>query len=124
MNQAELFHEDAYDALRTDIAFLGGNKTVGAMLWPKMSPDKAGEKLASCLNRGRPEKLDYEEVLFIQREAARVGSLASLTFSADFTSIHRPVVIQPEDERAKLQKDYIAAVQTISQIAKRLERIG
>lgn len=124
MRQSELFHEDLYEALRTDIQALGGSKRVGALLWPKLSPDRAGEKLSNCLNRTRQEKLDPEEVLFIQREAARVGSVASLTFAADFVSIHRPVVIEPDDERAQLQKDYIAAVQQISKIAARLERIS
>lgn len=124
MKQTELFHEDIFEALRTDIQALGGSKVVGAMLWPQLSPDKAGEKLANCLNRTRQEKFDPEEVLFIQREAARVGSLASLSFHADYVSIHRPVVIEPEDEKAQLQKDYIAAVEQISAIAKRLERIA
>lgn len=124
MRQAELFHEDVFDALRTDIQALGGAKKVGAMLWPKLSPDKAGEKLSSCLNRQRAEKLDPEEILFIQREAARIGSVASLTYIADYVSIHRPVIIEPDDEKAQLQKDYIAATKAIAQIAQRLERLA
>jgi hypothetical protein len=124
MRQAELFHDDVFDALRTDIQALGGAKKVGALLWPKLSPDKAGEKLSSCLNRQRAEKLDPEDILFIQREAARVGSVASLTYIADYVSIHRPVIIEPDDEKAQLQKDYIAATRAIAQIAQRLERLA
>ena len=124
MQQEELFHEDLFDALRTDISRLGGNKVVGHQLWPKLSPDKAGEKLANCLSRIRQEKLDPEEVLFIQREAARIGSLASLSYVAEFVSIHAPVIIEPEDEKAQLQKDFIAMGKQMAQIADRLQRLG
>ena len=124
MQQESLFHEDIFDAIKTDIQRLGGNKKVGSMLWPKLSPEKAGEKLASCLNRARQEKLDPEEILFIKREAVRVGSLAILTYEAEFVSIHAPVIIEPEDEKAKLQKDYIAAAETIARIANRIQKLG
>lgn len=124
MMQAALWHEDIYEALGTDIQALGGNKKVGAMLWPEKSPDKAGEHLANCLNRTRHEKLDPEQVLFVIRKARGVGSYAAIWYMAEFGNFTRPEPIEPEDRKAKLQREYIEAAKEMRRIAEDIERVS
>lgn len=123
MNQTELFHEDIYSALRTDVSAVGGMKKVGCMLWPALQPHKAQEKLAQCLNRERAEKLDLEQVLFIKAQAKKVGSFAAVFFECDEVGMSRPTPIEPEDEYAKLQRQFIESQKGMQQIAERMEHL-
>ena len=123
MQQDSLFHEDIYDALGTDIKHIGGFKKVGSMLWPDKPADKAGENLNNCLNRTRPEKLDPEQIMFVIREAKKVGGFATLFFMADDAGFSRPQPIEPEDERAALQRQAIDAIGQFKTLVTRLERV-
>ncbi len=123
MDQLNLIHEDIYDAIRTAVQALGGAKKVGAMLWPDKMPDKAGEWLNSCLNQSRPEKLDPEQVLFIARAARQVGChVVADYFASDCGYQFTP--IEPKDEVAELQRQYIEAAKTIHALTSRIEKIN
>lgn len=123
--QQKLFEESLESAIKTDIAALGGAKVVGCRLWPEMDdrPDAAAIKLANCLNVDRKEKLDPKQVLWIKREAKKVGSFATVFYEMDDIGMSRPTPIEPEDEKAKLQREFITATQHMDQIMKRMERI-
>ena len=123
MNQQKLWHEDIYEALGTDVQALGGNKVVGAKLWPEKSPDKAGEHLSNCLNRTRNEKLNPEQVIFIITEARKITSLASMTFISKTSNFKDPEPIEPESENARLQREFIQAAKVVEGIAKQIEYI-
>ena len=121
MQQPELFHEDIYEALRTDIMALGGYKAVGLVLFPDKE-HKAGDYLSTCLNTARPEKLDPAQVHLIKKMAAKMGSYATHYFDCDNCNLSRSDPIRPEDARAKLQHDFIAAVQRLDSIKTQLGR--
>lgn len=123
MGQQSLFYEDIFEALRTDVMALGGAKKVGAMLWPEKTADKAGELLNNCLNRDRAEKLDLEQTLLIKRAAKSVGSYATLFFECDDAGFTRPHPVEPEDEAAKLQREFIEAAKRMEQMTARIERL-
>lgn len=123
MEQERLWHDDIFDATRTAIQRLGGFKTVGAALWPEKSPDKAGELLANCLNRTRPEKLDLEQFLLIVREARKVGCHVVAAFICDNAGYAPPQPIEPKDEMAELQRAYISAVEAQRALIERMERV-
>lgn len=123
MEQERLWHDDIFDATRTAIQRLGGFKIVGAKLWPEKSPDKAGELLANCLNRTRPEKLDLEQFLLILREARKVGCHVIASFICDDAGYAPPQPIEPRDEYAELQRAYINAVGKLEELAERMGRV-
>ncbi|MTI72562.1 MAG: hypothetical protein FH747_03035 [Stenotrophomonas sp.] len=123
MQQATLFHEDIFEALRTDILMLGGPKVVGAMLKPEADPQAAGRWLSDCINTAKAEKLGLEQMLFIMRRAREQGSSAAMFFMADECGYSRPQPLEPEDERAKLQREYIGATKALAKIAERAERL-
>jgi hypothetical protein len=120
--QQPLFHEDVYEALRTDVMALGGFKRVGAVLWPELAADKAGERLNACMDRGRREKLDVEQLMLIGRMAREIGSYATVFFLAEDCGFSRPTPIDPEDEKSRLQKDFITAVEKLSTLQAQLQR--
>lgn len=124
MNQGALFHEDIYSAYRTDVQAAGGFKAMGSKLKPSLKPDKAGEWLSQCLTADRPEKLSLEDQIFIKAEARKHNSFAALTFEMQELCMSMPTPIEPEDERARLQRDFIAAVGQLETIKKQLGRLS
>lgn len=124
MNQNTLFHEDIYDALNTDIMACGGKKVVGNALRPKLAVNAAGEWVANCLNRTRAEKFDAEDILFIKTLAKQAGSFATYFFEADQIGMTHALPIEPEDEKARLQREFINAVGALKSIETRLGKLA
>lgn len=126
MIQLPLIHEDFLSALTTCVQALGGAKKVGVMLRPEYEedPDKASRWLLACLNHGRDEKLSFEQAFKVMREAKGIGCHVAMAHIAQEVGYSEPQPIEPEDERAKLQRDYIAAVKSITSIAQRLEQLA
>lgn len=123
MEQLNLIHEDIYEAIKTAVQALGGAKKVGSTLWPDKSPDKAGELLNNCLNRTRHEKLDPEQVLFLSREARKVGVHSIAVFFGDDGG-YQITPIEPKDEMAELQRQYIEAAKSLHALTSRMEKIS
>ena len=123
MEQENLFHEDIYDALKSCIQALGGNKVVGARFWPEKPVDKAGEQVSDCLNRSRPQKFDPEQVLWILAESRKVNCHVGMYFIADDCDYERPNPVEPESEQAKLQREYVEAAKAMAKIAERIEHL-
>lgn len=124
MNQESLFHEDIYDALRSCIQALGGAKKVGAKMWPELAADKAGNRLNDSLNTQRREHLNPEQVLFILSESRKINCHLGMHYLADRCDYKRPEAIEPEDEMAKLQREYIQMVRQMQKIAGQLQHVS
>lgn len=118
--QHRLFHEDIYEALKTDVQACGGAKKVGSALFPEKAADKAGELLNNCLNSDRPEKLSVEQVILLKKIAKQHGSFATVFFECDEIGLSHPTPIEPEDEKARLQREFIASVQMLEKIRGRM----
>lgn len=124
MNTPALFHESINDALREVVQALGGFKKAGAAMFPEKSPDAAGRHIADCLNPDRSERFNPDQVLWLLREGRRVGCHAAATYLMREAGYADPLPIEPEDEKARLEREFIAAAKTVSGIADRLARIG
>jgi hypothetical protein len=122
--QQSLFHEDIWQALGDCVRVLGGNKKVGSLLRPEMDAQEAGRWLANCLSPSRPEKICLEQVQWLLREARRAGCHAAMTFLARDAGYADPQPIEPEDERAALQREFIEQSKHLQQLFARMERAG
>jgi hypothetical protein len=124
--QVPLIHEDFLDALKTCVQALGGAKKVGPMLRPEWEdePDKASRWLLACLNSSRDERLTYEQTFKVMREAKKIGCHSAMFYITQLVGYSEPMPIDPEDEKAKLQREFIAASKVMEQIAARLGTIA
>lgn len=124
MEQEPLFFEDIFDCIRHACHKMGGLQKVGHTIRPKLSPPKAGEWLANCLNRTRPEKLDLEDFLLIKREAKATGCHVIAAFENQDSGYAPPQPIEPEDEKAELRRKFVESVAAQKKILDRLEQIA
>lgn len=121
--QTALFHEDIYDALWDVVKYLGGAKRVGHDMEPKKSPEQAGRWLANCLDKSRAEKLDPEQVLYLLRRGREEGCHIAMAYINRECCYAEPVPVAPEDEKARLQREYVEAVKTIKTLGDQLAKM-
>jgi len=117
--QAEMpFYESAEDA--THSAILASRlplKEVAAVLWPALKTDSAHARLRGSLNTDRPEKLTADEHIFI---ANHCQQFHFLHYTAQQCHHSQPVPVDPDDEKAELQKQFIRSVTELRQLAGRI----
>lgn len=121
--QAVLFYESIFDALRGIVERAGGNKAVGARLRPAKAPDQAGRWLADCLNPTREERLDPDDFLALLRIGREIGFHGAMDFIAQEAG-YQATPIEPQDEQARLQREFIKSVEALQRIEQRLGRLA
>ena len=110
-------------ALVECVKVLGGSKQVGPLLWPEKAPEAAQRLLLDCLNEDRPAHLLPDQVLLVLSLARQKGYHAAFGYMADRLGYAAPVPVEPRDEVAELQRQFIAATQTMTALALRMERL-
>lgn len=115
-------HETLTDALIDCVRAAGGSKQVGPLLWPEKTPESAQRLLLDCLNDDRPSKLSPEQVLLVLRLARAKGYHDGMNFIAADLGYGTPVPIEPRDEVAELQRQFIESVRLQRSLVDRIER--
>lgn len=121
--QYELIHESLHDALREVVQALGGTKNVGSMMRTDRSADELGRWVADCLNQERREKFDPDQVAWLLREGRNIGCHSAMNYLARATG-YAVTPIEPQDEKAELQRQFIEATRLLGKMATRIEQIG
>lgn len=119
-----MFFESAEDALREVVRAAGGPKVVGAKLWPEMEPDKAGRRLADCLNDSRREVLNPAQVLLLLKIGRQINCHTAMNFLTRETGYGDATPIEPEDEVARLQREFVEATKGLQQLANRIDSLA
>ena len=119
--QMNLIHESVNDALGTLVAALGGAKKVGLLLWPEKSADAAAGMLRDCLNPTRKERLTPEQTLFLLRLGRQAGCHVAMRYIASECGYTTPDPVEPADEMAELQRQYIEATKVLAAIAPKID---
>lgn len=122
--QIPLFVEDYSEAIRATVNALGGFKKIGHELKPDKGVEEAGRWLADCCNAEKREKLSPAELAFIRRKARIEGCHILAAFEMREAGYHEPMPIEPEDERAALQREFIQMGKVFTGLLSRMERAG
>jgi hypothetical protein len=121
--QIPLIVDTLNDAVR-DTARIVGFKEIARSLWPAKGQEAAARYLNDCLNNDREQKLSGEEIMVIARRGREIGCYLITAFINAETGFALPTPIDPEDQKAELQRRYIASVQEQKAITARMERLG
>lgn len=119
MSESKTFN----DVLIECVKAAGGSKVAGAALFPEKPMDTAQRLLLACLNEDRPEKLSPDQALFIMRMAKGKG-FHGVNLLCDELGYSHPVPVEPKDEIAELQRQFIEASKHISAMAERIEKLS
>lgn len=91
------FYEGAEDALKAAVQALGGAKSVGMRLWPDKPMEDARTLLLNCINPERKEKFDYSQLIWIFREAKRIGHVGGFEWFARECEFEARAVTRAEE---------------------------
>lgn len=123
MEQPALFHDCIEDALREVVQACGGSKVVACKLWPEKTPDAAHRLLLACLNEDRPERLSPEHLILLLRMGRERGCHSAMAYVAGVCG-YSAQPIEPEDERAALQRAFNESVRQQAELVARMERLA
>lgn len=119
-----LIHESITDAIRDSVQAIGGNKKLGALMYPDLPVDQAAGRVRDCLNPDRREHFTPEQMMMIARLAKASGNHTIMEFLAIELGYLKPVPIDPENEIARLQREFVQATQSLHNMASRIEAIS
>lgn len=123
--QPELFYDSYLEALRDDVNAIGGPKALGNKFWPEKDAITARNAVNDRLNAEKRDGFSDEQERYIMRLAtAKRGFSAAVCFICDDTGHERPKAKSPEDEKMALQRQVIAAAETLASSITRLERLS
>lgn len=123
MDQQDLWVDSFEEALKAAIVAAGGPKKVASALWPAKSITDAARLLNHCLDPERNEKLALGEIELITELGVKAGCHTVMHYLSSRLLYAPPQPIKPEDEQAKLQREYIEMVKAQQVLAKRMEQM-
>ena len=121
--QQALFHERIEDALLAVIQACGGRKTFAVEMFGETKSQRdAHNLLDAMLNPERRERFSPEQLMYVARRGRAVGCHAVMEYLArDVGYTCEP--IEPEDQVAELQREFVTAVERLQQIQQQLSRV-
>ena len=122
--QLPLIVDDFYEAVAATVAALGGFKKIGAELRPEMPVDTAGRWLADCCNAHRDHELKPQQLAVIRKMARVAGIHILTTFELREAGYADPQPLIVEDEKAKLQREFVNAKEYFAGLLARMERLA
>ena len=111
------------DALRDVIQAAGGPKAVGERMFPDMPIDHAASRIRDCLNHDRRDRFTPDQVMMILRMGHQCGCHSGMVFIARELGYAEPVPVEPEDEVARLQREFVEASKSLMTMANKSERM-
>lgn len=124
MDTPTLFVESIEEAIAEVAVACGGRKAFAAAMWPALPVREAHNRLDACLNPERREQFHPSDLLYIIRRGRESGRHSLMLFLARECGYTDPQPVEPEDERAQLQREFIQAQKGFEQLARRMERSG
>ena len=121
--QMSLHHESIADALREVVQAAGGPKAIGERMFPDMPADHAAARIRDCLNHDRRERFTPDQVLMILRIGHQIGCHAGMVFMSRELGYSDPIPVEPEDEVARLQRDFIEASKALVSMASKIDQM-
>lgn len=120
MEQLPLVVDTLNDAIR-DTARILGVKRIAKELWPSKGEEAAARYLNDCLNPDREQKLSGEEILHVARRGREVGCYLITSFICADTGFAPPMPIDPDNQRAELQRQFIESTARLERLAGRIK---
>lgn len=124
MDQQSLWVDSLEEAMQAAVSALGGPKKTASMLWPSMRITDAARKLNHCLDPDRAEKLSGHEFELLGEKARESDCHTIMHYLAKRWGYQEPKPVEPENEQARLMRDYIKAVDDMKKLTLQMQHMG
>ena len=123
MLQEKMLFEDWADAARDVIRAAGGTKAVAQLLFPAKPVFTAVSRLNDALNPALDAKLSPDEFLQLARIGKQHRCHALMRYMCEELGYEPPVALTVEDERARLQRQFVETGQAMHSLVARFEKL-
>lgn len=124
--QLELTPASLRTAIEDEIRDAGGWYAVAAVLYPEKyrdSPDQAERHLRNSVDPNHTQKLCVYQHQIIKALAKKAkGRCASIVYDCMTHDYTVPTPIQPEDEKARVQREVVDAISSLRPLLAKLEK--
>jgi len=118
----KLFYDDEFDALQQMIAGSERSfKECAAFLRPDLKPESAYAWLKACVNPNGDQNLKFGQIVSLARFCKRYDALLHM---ADELGHERPGMRNPEDEKARIQREFSEAWAQFQEMAEQARTAG
>lgn len=107
----QMIYDTFEEAMQDLVLALGGFKKVGPTLWPEKTIEEATQQLRHCLNRGRREKLNSDQIFLLLRMGKAVNFHGAKHYIDRATEYEATPPVNPADKQDELRREFIAHVQ-------------
>jgi hypothetical protein len=114
-------NDNEFDAIGDDIKAIGGPKQAAGLFFPTRTPDQGAATLRAWSNPTRAEEPDFGQLMLLIQEARKRVGFSEVARYMEQCLNARLEFLSPEDEKARLQQQFVAAVDIVQSLAKRLE---
>ena len=121
MLRNHLFHERIEDAISAVIDHCGGRKSFACELYPDKPQRDAHNLLEACLNPERRERLAPSQLMFVMKRGRESGCHDLAVYMMRESGYADPQPVEPEDEVAKMQREFVEATRKLTNLAAKIE---
>lgn len=115
-------NETIEDAIKDDVTSIGGPKQAAHHFFPDKTPDQGAAYIRAWSLPDRSERPEPSQLfLLIELARAKVGVSECARFMEQRLNC-RMEWLNPEDEKARLQREFITAVEHLNTIQRRIEQ--
>ena len=122
MHQQVMFFDRIEDAVAAVVDCCGGRKKFASEMFPEKGARDAHNLLDAMLNPERRERFSPDQLLYVVRRGREAGCHAVMAYLAQEAGYAAPVPIDPKDQEAELQRQFVEAVGALQGIQQRLLR--
>ena len=123
MVQDKLWHDSIGSAFQGLVLALGGPQKVGHQLRPEMDPIAAGRWLNHVLDDERQEKFDLGQILLLLKWGREKDCHTAMYFLTTECGYSEPMIVDPRDERQKLQREFIKSKEELARLLSKMDRL-
>ena len=124
MNQEKMLFEDWADAARDVIRAAGGTKVAAAILFHNKPIFTAVARLNDALNPALDAKLSPDEFLQLCKIGHQHRCHALMRFMCEEIGYEPPLTLNVEDEKARLQRQFVEGCEAMHKLVARMEKVG
>lgn len=114
-------NDNEFDAISDDLKALGGPKQAAGIFFPSRTPDQGAATLRAWTNPNRAEEPDFGQLMTLIELAKQRAGYSEVARYMEQRLNCRIEFLSPDDEKARLQQQFVAAVAAVQSLAKRLE---
>jgi hypothetical protein len=123
MTQEPLWVDDIETALTAVVLALGGPKKVAGEMWTTEDPTLKSQYLKHCLTADRREKLSLREILWLFKAGREADCHTAMYFLTTECGYSEPMIVDPRDERQKLQREFIKSKEELARLLSKMDRL-